>query len=198
VARADDRQHPALEPARLDEGDSMKHLWLMRHAHPVNGHPMDGTRALDQKGIDQANQMGDWFRDLIGRVDIVICSPFARGLETATIMAEKLGSHVASTRLLEPDALPPESWKEVERLAQQSSDVLIVGHDPNINSLLMWLLGLAGGVPEVRFEHGSIAHLSMKESPATLKWLVDPKLVLKEEYGQLEEAALALMDALSI
>ena len=176
----------------------MKHLWLMRHTHPVNGHPMDGTRPLDQKGIDQANQMGDWLTGLIGRVDIVLCSPFARGLQTAEIMADKLGSHVAPTRLLEPDGLPPEIWKEVERLAQQSADVLIVGHDPSINSLLMWLIGLTGGVPEVRFEHGAIAHVSMKQSPATLKWLVDPKLVLNQEIAEVEEAALALADSLSV
>ena len=170
-------------------------LWLMRHAQPTPGHPMDGARTLTDVGKKQASDMGEWLRSIHGRVDIVICSPFARGLDTAKIMADKLGSHVADTRLLEPDGKPEEIWKEIERLAQQSKDVLVVGHDPSINALLMWLLGVDGGVPEVRFEHGAIAHVSLKNKPATLKWLIDPKLVIKEEDAELEEAALQLFES---
>lgn len=175
----------------------MKNLWLMRHAQPVHGHPMDATRELTADGVKQAEDMGEWLRTEFGRVDIVITSPFARAMHTAQIMADKLGSHVADTRLLEPDASPEDAWKEVERLAQQSKDVLIVGHDPMINALLMWLLGLKAGVPEVRFEHASIAYVDTRKNPATLKWLVTPDLVLDEEAAEVEEAAAALADLLS-
>ncbi len=176
----------------------MKHLWLMRHCEPFPGHPMDATRELKPEGVKQAELMGEWLRDEYGRVDIVICSPFARGLHTAKIMADALGSHVADTRMLEPDGNPEDAWKEIERLAQQSKDVLVVGHDPLINALLMWLLGLKAGVPEVRFEWGSVAHVSVKQTPATLKWLVDPKLVLKEEQRELEEAVSDYLESVSL
>lgn len=158
---------------------------------------MDSARQLTSKGVKQANHMGEWLRRENGRVDIVITSPFARAMQTAKIMAEKLGAHVADTRMLEPDGKPEEMWKEINRLAQQSKEVLVVGHDPSINAFLMWLLGASGGVPEVRFEHGAIAHISLKERPATLKWLVDPKLVINEEAQELEEAATELHEALT-
>jgi phosphohistidine phosphatase len=183
----------------------MKKLWLMRHAEPVHGHPMDATRDLKPEGVKQAQAMGEWFRNENGRVDIVICSPFVRGLHTAQIMAGILGSHVADTRCLEPDGNPQEAWKEIERLAQQSKEVLVVGHDPLINTLLMWLLGVDAGVPEVRFEWGAIAHVRFKAKPEegikstnTLAWLVDPKLVLKQEEAEVEEAAAELVEALAL
>lgn len=159
---------------------------------------MDGSRPLTDDGIAQAEQMGEWLAREHGRVDIVICSPFERGQQTAEIMAAALGSHVADTRLLQPDAAPADAWAEIERLAQQSTDVLVVGHDPSINELLMWLLGQSGGVPEVRFEHGSIAHIGMKNSPATLHWLVSPKLVAKEDQAELEEAAIEIAESMAL
>ena len=180
----------------------MTKLWLMRHCQPTPGHPMDATRDLTDDGVKQAEAMGEWFKNENGRVDVVICSPFVRGLHTAQIMAKALGSHVADTRCLEPDGNPVEAWAEVERLAQQSKEVLIVGHDPLINTLLMWLLGLDAGVPEVRFEWGAIAHVRFKAKPDegikvnnTLAWLVDPRLVLKQEETEVEEAARELIEA---
>lgn len=183
----------------------MTKLWLMRHTQPVHGHPMDATRDLTDDGVAQAEAMGKWFANENGRVDIVICSPFVRGLHTAQIMAKALGSHVADTRCLEPDGNPVEAWAEVERLAQQSKEVLIVGHDPLINALLMWLLGLDAGVPEVRFEWGAMAHVRFKAKPDegikvanTLAWLVDPRLVLKEDEQEVAEAARELVESLEL
>lgn len=179
----------------------MTKYYLMRHAEPVPGHPMDGTRQLTNAGRKQAAQMAKWLTDQIGRVDIVISSPFARAMETAEVMADALGSHVADTRLLEPDAEPAEMWKDVQRLAQLSRVVLIVGHDPSINKFLAWLI--SGGA--TRFEHGSIAHVNVKEREgltpqviAKLHWLVDPKLVEKDEdEEELKEAARGFVAALA-
>lgn len=177
-------------------------LYLMRHAEPVKGHPLDATRELTADGIAEAQDMGDWFRDLTGRVDIVISSPFARAMQTAKIMADKLGSYVADTRMLQPDGNPKDAWAEIERLAAASKEVLVVSHDPLINALLMWLLGLDAGVPEVRFEWGAIAHVRFKAKPSegikstnTLAWLVDPKLVLKQN-DEITEAARAVVESL--
>ncbi len=163
---------------------------------------MDGTRQLDAKGIKQSNDMAKWLVGQIGRVDIVICSPFARGMQTAQIMAKALGAHVADSKMLEPDGKPEEMWKEIERLAQQSKDVLVVGHDPSLNALLLWLCDLNYGKPEsdppeVRFEHAAIAHVTVLPSPR-LRWLVDPKLVIDADQDELEEAALALADQIGV
>ena len=177
----------------------MKHLYLMRHCEPVPGHPMDGTRQLTDKGKKQAETMGKWLAGLIGRVDIVITSPFARAMETAEIMTKALGSHMADSRMLEPDGEPVEMWKEIERLAQQSEHVLVVGHDPSINALLSHLTTAAGvgGNDEVRFEHGAIACLKDDDPDKDwrLHWFVSPALVDTED-AEVAEAARALMDVL--
>lgn len=178
-------------------------LYLQRHAEPVPGHPMDATRQLTEAGKKQAAQMAAFLVADIGRVDIVISSPFARALETAEIMADALGSYVTTTRMLEPDAKPEDAWKEIERLGQQSQHVLIVGHDPSINLLLAWLIN--GG--SIRFEHGAIAHVSQQtmdrdtheQVVARLHWFVDPKLVGKEiEAAAIIEAARDLADAMNL
>lgn len=182
----------------------MQNLWLMRHAKPVHGHPMDGTRPLTDQGKSQAVDMAEWLRALIGRVDIVITSPMTRALQTAAVMAGVLGSHVADTKMLEPNQQPEDAWKEIERLAQQSKDVLIVGHDPSINTLLCWLQGNEScavvatgqptGVDAVRFDWGAVAYVKVNSAggaaSGVLQWLVTPALVIppKEEKELLEAA----------
>jgi phosphohistidine phosphatase len=166
-------------------------LWLMRHTEPVHGHPLDATRPLKDSGTKQAGDMAAWLTNLIGRVDIVISSPFVRAMQTAEIMADALGSYVADTRMLSPDGDPAEMFKEIERLAQQSKDVLIVGHDPSLQALVVFLTDLVceegtTAVESIRFDWGAIA--SIKGS--RLMWLVTPALVIPppEEQEVLEAA----------
>lgn len=174
----------------------MKSLYLMRHAQPIAGHPLDGTRALTDIGQKQAAQMAEWLRSEIGRVDIVITSPFTRASETAQVMADSLGAHTASTTLLQPDADPEAAWKEIERLAQAAPTVLVVGHDPSLNKLLFWLLGMTGDQTQIRFEQGSVAWLIVKASQAQLQWLVSPDLVPSQEEREVMESARELLDSL--
>jgi phosphohistidine phosphatase len=181
----------------------MKRLYLMRHAHAVNGHPMDSARGLTDKGKKQAREMGDWLVKQIGRVDILITSPFKRAQQTTAIVAPLLGTHVADTRLAEPDAMPFDYWKEVERLAQQSKDVLIIGHDPSINILLKWLIGFPRkeslfdppasdyqpyDESGLKFKHGAVAHLVIDgdggAGSGELHWLVTAGCVERDEQEQ--------------
>lgn len=172
----------------------MQRLYLQRHCEPVPGHPMDSTRQLSAEGQRQAREMAAFMVRHIGRVDIVISSPFARTMETAEVMADALGAHVVSTRLLEPDATDmPATWAEVERISQASDHVLLVGHHPSLPALLNWLI--AGGV--FRFEHGAIAHVKAAAKDqathprvqATLHWFVDIKIVERDVLEDVAEAA---------
>ncbi len=159
-------------------------LFVARHSRPVNGHPLDATRALQADGRKEATAVAGWLTKLIGRVDICICSPFDRTMQTAEIMADSLGCHIASTVMLQPDKDPVEAWKEIERLAQQSKDVLIVGHDPNLNKLILWLMGLTGGPEELRMDWGTVAYLKVTtgdgDPEGVLQWLVTPALVQRD------------------
>ncbi len=172
----------------------MTRLWLMRHAEPTPGLPMDGSRTLTADGIKQAEQQAAFLVREIGRVDYVVTSDFARALETAAIMAKALGAQtVASSRMLEPDGKPAEMWAEIERLAMDSKDVLVVGHDPSVNALLFWLIGIEGTKDEIRFDWGSIAHLKGTAQAMRLHWFVTPSLVARDHD---EEAVLEAARAL--
>jgi len=160
----------------------------MRHCAPQPGERMDSERGLTDAGKKQAADMAAFLVRQVGRCDIVISSPFARAVETASIMAEELGCHVATTRMLEPDENPKAAWQEIERLAQASPDVLVVGHHPEIGQLADWLIDGA----HIHFSHGSIALLVDKQ----MEWIVTPQLVEKLEGEQeIVEAARALVEA---
>lgn len=162
-------------------------LYLMRHCHPEPGLPMNGARHLTPKGIDQAKEMAKFLTKEIGRVDITITSPFDRAIETARIMADALGCHIADTRMLEPDGKPEEMEAEIARLAQASQNVLVVGHDPSLNSLLSYMIHIYGdSTGEIRLEHGAIAWLKgsfddQGTFAGALQWLVTPPLIARDE-----------------
>lgn len=173
-------------------------LYLQRHCEPVPGHPDNAERPLTEAGEKCAADMAEWLKGYIGRVDIVITSPFVRAMQTATAMGKALGAHVADTRLLVPaeDDIAA-TWGEITRLAQASKDVLVVGHDPNLNRLILWLQGLMGphdmesDGTEIRLEWGSIAWMKVTGEFGVLQWLVTPLIVLADQ--DVVEAAEALI-----
>ncbi len=178
-------------------------LYLMRHTEPVHGHPLDASRPLKDSGTKQAADMAAWLTKLIGRVDIVISSPFVRAMQTAAIMADALGSYVADTRMLGPEGTPDEMWAEIERLAQQSKDVLIVGHDPSLNKLIFSLMGIEGDQSDLRLDWGAVAFMKIKTGETgllqfgTLQWLFTPLLLPPPEEQELLESAKQLAGVLA-
>lgn len=165
-------------------------LYLMRHCEPVPGDRMDADRGLSAVGVQQASGMAAWLRGHIGRVDIVISSPFKRAMETATVMAKALGSYVADTRMLEPNGKPEDAWKEIERLALESGDVLIVGHHPALMTLIEWLCGDKDLGFQLHMGHGDIAHVN----GGALHWMVTPDIVIPTQ--EIVEAARGLKKAI--
>lgn len=161
-------------------------LYLMRHCIPAPGAKNDPARGLTTDGKEQAEDMATFMVRQVGRVDIVISSPFVRAVETAKVMGSALGAHVVTTKELEPDSKPKEAWDEIKRLAQASKEVLVVGHHPDIGHLIDMLAGAAG--ISHAFHHGSIA-LVDPEAPI-LFWLVDHTMVKRESYIDAEEAGI--------
>lgn len=171
-------------------------LYLMRHTQPEPGHPDNAERPLTEAGKQQAEDMAAWLAGHIGRVDIVIHSPFVRAVQTAQAMGKALGAHLADTRMLVPSGEPEEMWKEITRLAQASKDVLVVGHDPSLNELILWLMGCTGDHEELRLDWGAIASMTIdSQENGTLMWLVTPLIVLAQK--EIVEAARDLAESFS-
>lgn len=122
----------------------MRRLLLLRHAKAVPAaEPLaDSARPLAARGERDA----DWIGARLARHGFaphrIITSPAARALQTAEIVAARIGypreqiATVQSLYLAEPDAI-------VEVVAAQGAgleSLLVVGHNPGLSELVLGLL----------------------------------------------------------
>lgn len=90
----------------------MTELLLVRHALPQSGTVNPGLSAL---GREQAGRLGDWLKG--ADVDVLVCSPMPRAVETAEIAAAQMGRTVDAVvdDLREWDTdLAPQAYQAVE------------------------------------------------------------------------------------
>jgi len=126
-------------------------LLVIRHAKAENGHPGgDGERALVAKGIEQAAKLGRFLKRISRRPDVVLTSPLVRSRQTSEILcqaAEMPGPVVQGWLAcgMDPETAIRElvAFSDFERVA-------IVGHEPDLSSLIEWLLGCSGSSVEVK------------------------------------------------
>jgi phosphohistidine phosphatase len=120
-------------------------LWLLRHAEAADGVP-DDERPLTQRGIEQAQAAGRALSRLGERIEVCLCSPKLRAVQTAELACEPLGVEIR----IEP-ALAGEPFDARELTAGLGS-VLLVGHDPSFSLQLHHLTGA-----QARMKKGGLA-----------------------------------------
>jgi len=127
-------------------------LLVIRHAKAEDhGHPGgDGERALVAKGFDQSARLGRFLKRIDRRPDVVLTSPLARARQTAETLCEAadMPGPVVQGWLacgMDPELAIRElvAFSDFERVA-------IVGHEPDLSSLIEWLLGCSGSSVEVK------------------------------------------------
>jgi phosphohistidine phosphatase len=109
-------------------------LWLLRHAEAADGRP-DEARPLTARGRRDARATGIAMARLGIRLDACLSSPKRRALETAELACEPLGVEVVAEPALAGFRYEP------QRLAAGLGEVLLVGHNPAISSVLRDLTG---------------------------------------------------------
>jgi phosphohistidine phosphatase len=163
-------------------------LFILRHAsagirrvNPL----LDARRPLDKDGKRHCLQLAHILSALKVNFDLIVSSPLKRCLQTATLIGTESGYEQP---VLMSNGLAPEArLDDFQRLLDQHRDrenLLLVGHNPNLQSFLGSLLVPAAprnGAPpieaKVRLRKGSIARLSLTRGPATLQWIIDPRTV---------------------
>lgn len=128
----------------------MKTLLLLRHAKSSWKHPelADHDRALNKRGKRAAPLMGALLEDENLIPDLVLCSSAVRAHHTALLVAKACNymGKIEQTRrlyLAEPQAY-------IEGLRQVADDharVLVVGHNPGLETLIETLTGEAIVMP---------------------------------------------------
>ncbi len=145
----------------------MKRLVVLRHAKsdwPVG--VADRNRPLGRRGQRDAPAAGRWIAEHVGVPDAVWCSPARRTKETWELLAAQLGGSPPvefDERIYE--ASVSDLVEVLRETAKGSSSVLLVGHNPGVQELV---LALAGGqrsevqmLAETKFPTSGVALLDV-------------------------------------
>lgn len=147
----------------------MKRLTLLRHAKSDWDDPVarDFDRPLNRRGERAAALMGQYARDRGMRFDLLIASPAVRVTETIDIFLEHYGrtpETVWDRRIYLASA--GNLIDVIADMADSANSVLMVGHNPGFEDLILSLVPDDGSSPlrddiEMKFPTASLAILEM-------------------------------------
>jgi phosphohistidine phosphatase len=163
-------------------------LYILRHASAGTSRvnpTLDAKRPLDKEGKRHCLQLAHILNGLKINFDVIVSSPLKRSLQTASLVATETGHEAA---IVHSTGLAPAAkladFQKVLSEYKDRENVLVVGHNPNLQSFLGALLVSPASKTEaqIRLRKGSIARLNLTRGPATLQWLIDPRTV-RSLYG---------------
>jgi phosphohistidine phosphatase len=147
-------------------------LYLVQHAE-AKREEEDPTRPLTEGGVRAAGRMAEFLSRKGTKVSRALHSGKTRALQTAEILAGKLGVRVERSDALEPLA---DAGIWAKRLEGMDEDLMLVGHMPHLGKLCSLLLTGAEGL-KVGFKPGSVACLQREAGEWSLGWVLTPDLV---------------------
>lgn len=123
----------------------MKTLFLVRHAKSSHDNPAlsDRERPLNDRGRQEALQMGRWLAKRHVKPDLIISSPAVRALATAQVIARKLdydSRHIAIDERLYAGTADV-VLSVVRSLNKKVDCVMLFDHNPEISKFAEHLLG---------------------------------------------------------
>jgi phosphohistidine phosphatase len=131
---------------------SQRELLVLRHAKSDQGLGLvDFDRPLNRRGQKAARRMGQWLgQSLKGTLDRVICSPAMRTRETAQLLLEAMGHDGLEIQWQQAiyEASRQQLLALLATLPADARRVLLIGHNPGLEELLLWLVGGRLVVPE--------------------------------------------------
>jgi phosphohistidine phosphatase len=149
----------------------MKRLTLLRHAKSGDDGtvPRDFDRPLNAKGRRAARTVGRHIRDAGLRFDAVLASPAVRVMETIDAVSDGIGRDLAPTWEKRIYLASPDELLDVVQGAPAEADsLLLVGHNPGLEQLVLLLVPDAGedgdgarGDVAAKYPTASIAELTV-------------------------------------
>jgi phosphohistidine phosphatase len=157
-------------------------IYLLRHGIAEDARPgqSDAERALTHEGVEKLRRVLKRARGAEVEPSLILSSPLRRAIETADAAADVLGykGKVVRTRALEPDASPPDVWKEIRSRSDESA-ILLASHEPLLSSLTAFLL--ASPALQVDMKKAALVRVDCDrfgpEPKGILKWMLTPALV---------------------
>lgn len=159
-------------------------LYVLRHAIAEDRTPRqpDSERQLTAPGEVKAARVLAHARSIGVRPGTVLTSPYIRAAQTAEIAREqlRLSAPAVVTEALVPYVNVFDLWEGIREYFA-SGDVMVVGHNPQLSSLVSWLLGSRQDALWLK-KSGLVALDVGSASPqprAMLTWLLTPGSVGK-------------------
>lgn len=159
-------------------------LHLLRHADagdPGAWRGDDRLRPLSDKGVRQAERLGQHLARIGFQPDAILTSPKVRAAQTAEIVGRAVGVEVGQDERLGAGVTLTVLGDLLGEAAARS--VVLVGHDPDFSELLATLTGSA----ELPMKKGALARIDLRRGTApgagVLRWLLPPDLVPRRADG---------------
>lgn len=145
----------------------MKRLTLLRHAKSGDDHAVarDFDRPLNAKGRRAARAIGRHMRDAALHFDIVLASPAARVVETLQEVEAGYGGGLSPQWERRIYLATPHELLEVVHGAPESAEsLLVVGHNPGLERLVLMLVPERGagvrGEVEAKYPTASLTEIT--------------------------------------
>jgi phosphohistidine phosphatase len=156
-------------------------LFLLRHGIAVEPGALSGAsdagRPLSPEGKKKMRKIALGMKTLELSFDLILSSPYVRARETAEIVAHEFGSVLEFTPRLEVGGDPATLVAEVDARARGLTNVLLVGHEPQLSKLISYLLAGNSGL-SVTMKKGGLCKLDVPRlryaRSASLEWLLTP------------------------
>jgi len=155
-------------------------LYVLRHANAGVRRPnpkLDIKRGLIREGKQQCMLVAGLLNSLDVQLDVIASSPLKRAMQTASLVGTEMGyeAKIVATDALSFEGTVPKFLKLVDEFSKYEN-VLVVGHNPTLQQFLSALLVTPGKI-SIRLRKGAIARVDCTRRPATLQWLVDPRIL---------------------
>jgi phosphohistidine phosphatase len=158
-------------------------VFLVRHAiaHERNRGrwPDDSKRPLTPAGKAKFRKAARGLKQWLPRSAVLLSSPYVRARETAALLSRALGGG----KVIECSALAPgEPASKVFELLNRRKGraVVLVGHEPNLSTLLSACLHERARL-KIEFKKGGAACVGfatrIEPGRATLRWMLPPRVL---------------------
>ena len=157
-------------------------LYLLRHAIAVDRTTPgldDAQRELTPEGASKMVRIARGMFALDLQFDLILSSPYIRARQTADIVAErfKARDRLRFTENLVPGITGEQIVIEINKRYRKRENILLVGHEPMLSSLVSVLISGDQTLPIV-MKKGGLCHLQTAALAygrcASLEWLLFP------------------------
>jgi len=167
-------------------------IYVLRHGLAGErgdpNYPNDAERPLTEEGRRKLWKIAKAMKALDLSFDLLLSSPYVRTRQTADIIAEafELQKKLKFSKTLEPEGNQKELIQFLNRLKPARINILLVGHEPYLSTLISLLVSGDSNLSIV-IKKGGLCKLGVESLKhgrcATLQWLLTPKQFVVLERG---------------